>query len=254
MKPGVLVPVNGFSLLKFEAIIFDLDSTLTDTNAYPIRASEWLLSQCAPNPSELLPEYILELVRNYRAELKQIVRGAPYKTPYDVVKDATRTTAEVLELPISDDLLERGTQYFRQLHIEMSDLMPGAKPLLSSLKANGTRMGVVTNSFEGHVDIILEDLGVAQYFTVTVDGSDVEAYKPMRQPFEYSLQKLGASADVSLMVGDEFYADIVGASSAGIMTVWVNWRERNLDELMAKYEGVSPDIVVDSLEELVNFL
>jgi len=246
--------VNGFSLLDYDAIIFDLDSTLTDTNAYPIRASEWLLAQCVPNPTDLLNHYIMELVRNYRAELKQIVRGAHYKSPFDVVKDATRTTAEALELPISDDLLERGTQYFKQLHLEMSDLMPGAEQLLSSLKANGTRMAVVTNSFEGHVDIILEDLGVARYIDVTVDGSDVEAYKPMKQPFEYSLEKLDASPKESLMIGDEFYSDIVGASSVGLRTVWVNWRERNLGELMAKYEGVAPDVVVDSLEELVNFL
>ena len=246
--------VNGFSLLKFEAIIFDLDSTLTNTNSYPIRASEWLLSQSVPNPTEMLNEYVMELVRNYRAELKQIISGAPYKSQYDLVKDATRTTAELLELPISEDLLERGTQYFRQLHVEMSDLMPGTKELLSSLKANGTRMAVLTNSFEGHVDIILENLGVAHYFDVTVDGSDVEAYKPMKQPFEYSLQKLSASSDDSLMIGDEFYSDIVGASSVGLATVWVNWRERDLDELMAKYEGVTPDVVVDSLEELVNLL
>ncbi|MFX1603103.1 MAG: HAD family hydrolase [Promethearchaeota archaeon] len=246
--------MKGFSLLKFEAILFDLDSTITNTNSYPIRASEWLLSQIVPNPTEMLNDYILELVRNYRAELKQVISGAPYKSQYDLVKDATRTTAEVLELSISEDLLEKGTQYFRQLHLEMSDLMPGANELLSSLKAHGTKLAVLTNSFEGHVDIILEDLGVAPYFDVTVDGSDVEAYKPMRQPFEYSLQKLGVSSDDSLMIGDEFYSDIVGASSVGLSTVWVNWRERNIDELMSKYDGVSPDVVVDSLEELVSLL
>jgi putative hydrolase of the HAD superfamily len=246
--------VNGFSLLKFEAIIFDLDSTLVNTNSYPIRASEWLLSQCVPNPEEALNEYVIELVQNYREEQKQIISGAPYKSQYDLVKDATRTTAELLELPISEDLLERGTQYFRQLHLEMSDLMPGAKELLSSLKANGTRMAVLTNSFEGHVDIILENLGVADYFEVTVDGSDVEAYKPMKLAFEYSLERLGASAENSLMIGDEFYSDIVGASSVGLTTVWVNWRERNLDEMLSKYEGITPTVVVDSLEELVSLL
>ncbi|MFW9800415.1 MAG: HAD family hydrolase [Candidatus Thorarchaeota archaeon] len=246
--------MKGFSFDRFEAIIFDLDSTLTDTNAYPIRASEWLLSQFLPNPSEMLSDYIMELVRNYRAELKQIVQGAPYKTPYNVVKDAMRTTVEVLELPVSEDLIERGTQHFKQLHIDMSDLMPGAEELVSTLQASGMRMGVVTNSFEGHADIILEDLGVAKYFVSTVDGSDVEAFKPMKQPFECSIERLGSSVQDTLMIGDEFLADIVGASSVGLTTVWVNLRERNLEELITKHGGISPDLVVDSLEELMSFV
>jgi putative hydrolase of the HAD superfamily len=76
----------------------------------------------------------------------------------------------------------------------------------------------------------------------------------MKLAFEYSLERLGASAENSLMIGDEFYSDIVGASSVGLTTVWVNWRERNLDEMLSKYEGITPTVVVDSLEELVSLL
>ena len=247
--------MNSFSLRSYDAILFDLDSTLTDTQMYPLRASEWMLAKCTPDADEMLSSYLRELVTNYFSEIEEIVKGGPYKTPYQVVKGATRTALEDLQISVNETMLEEGTQYFKNLHIELSRVMPGTLPLLSNLKSSGIPMGVITNSFEGHAHIILDELNLADFIGVIVDGGDVKAFKPMREIFDYALSELGVFAENSLCVGDEFYADIVGASLIGMDAVWINLRERSLADSLEKYgNDIAPVLVLSSIAELQDYL
>ena len=106
---------------SFKAIIFDLDSTLTETHHYPIRASELLLSEITEDPSEILDKYVKELVKNYRSETKRVVEGAPYKSPFSVVRDATKSTLASLGLEADEKTIKKGTEVFKNLHVEMSE-------------------------------------------------------------------------------------------------------------------------------------
>jgi beta-phosphoglucomutase-like phosphatase (HAD superfamily) len=112
--------VKEFRLRSFKAILFDLDSTLTDTQSYPLRASEWLLAKYSNTPEELMPSYVMTLVRNYRLELKEVAESGNYRTPVQVVKDAIRTTLVDLDLEFSEDLLEEASQIFKSLHMDLS--------------------------------------------------------------------------------------------------------------------------------------
>jgi phosphoglycolate phosphatase-like HAD superfamily hydrolase len=117
--------VRDFSLRSFEAILFDLDSTLTNTQSYPLRASEWLLAKYSDAPDDLMGSYIMALVRNYRLELKDVAESGIYRPPVQVVKDAIRTTLVNLELSFSEALLEEASQRFKRLHMDLSEKMPG---------------------------------------------------------------------------------------------------------------------------------
>jgi putative hydrolase of the HAD superfamily len=247
--------VKEFSLRSFEAILFDLDSTLTNTHSYPLRASEWLLAKYSDAPDEIMGSYVMELVRNYRLELKEVAESGNYRPPVRVVKDAIRTTLVNLELHFTEDLLEEASQLFRRFHRELSEKMPGVDSLLSSLRSHGIRMGIVTNSFEGHAELILKELELDQFFYVVVDGKEISAFKPQSAPFEYALDKLGAKPENSAMIGDEFFNDMVGAKAIGLKTVWINRRQNSIDELLEKYGPSSaPDLIVNSLLDLKSFI
>jgi putative hydrolase of the HAD superfamily len=247
--------VKEFSLRSFEAILFDLDSTLTDTQSYPLRASEWLLAKYSETPDDLMAPYVMTLVRNYRLELKDVAESGNYRPPVQVVKDAIRTTLVELDLEFSEELLEEASQLFKRLHMDLSKKMPGVDSLLESLQSHDIRMGIVTNSFEGHADKILKELELDRFFYIVVDGREISAFKPESAPFEYALDKLGATPESSAMIGDEFFNDMVGAKRIGLRTVWVNHREQSIDEMLEKYgQSTAPDIIVDSLSELESFI
>ena len=74
--------MSNFSLRYFDTVIFDLDSTLVNTNDYPLKATAWVLEQCTDDPIEVREKYLTSLVEAYRQGIKQIVKGAPYRTPF----------------------------------------------------------------------------------------------------------------------------------------------------------------------------
>jgi HAD superfamily hydrolase (TIGR01662 family) len=247
--------VKEFSLRSFEAILFDLDSTLTNTHSYPLRASEWLLAQYSDAPDDLLGSYIMALVRNYRLELRDVAESGIYRPPVQVVKDAIRTTLVNLELSFSEALLEEASQLFKRLHMDLSEKMPGVDSLLKSLQLHDIKMGIVTNSFEGHADRILKELELDRFFYIVVDGKEIRAFKPKSAPFEYALDKLGAKPENSVMIGDEFFNDMVGAKAIGLSTVWINHRQQSIDEMLDKYgQSSAPNLIVDNLLDLESFI
>jgi FMN phosphatase YigB (HAD superfamily) len=58
-----------------------------------------------------------------------------------------------------------------------------------------------------------------------------------------------------LFVGDEYFADIFGASSAGMKTVWVDTRGQGLDYAMKRYSKTTiPDLIISEISELLDYL
>ncbi len=252
---GEIISVTRFQLRNFRAILFDLDSTLTDTHMYPARATTWVLERCADNVHEVREEYLRVLVDNYFLGVDSIVKGAEYQPPYQIVRAAIRKSLQHVCADADPSILDEGTDYFKRLHVEMSTLNDGVKGLLEELRNLGTKLGIVTNSFEGHSHQILEKLGISDYFDSVVDGGDVNAYKPMKKPFQLALDELDATSEESVFIGDEFYADIVGAKNVGMTAVWINTREKKLDELLLEYgSGYKPDLIIYEISMLKDFI
>lgn len=239
----------------FDAVIFDLDSTLTDTHGYPFVACEWLLREAGVFSEESMISFIRNLVTRYREAIQGIVEGASYRNPFDIVKTAMGNSMHDLDISVDYDLVEEATQRFKSLHIDLSTPHVGVDKVLDSLKAKALQLGVLSNSFEGHSKIILKKLELDHYFSSVIDCGDVQAYKPMSSLFERVVQNLNVEISKSIYVGDEYYADMVGAKGAGMTTIWINKRERSLSDLIAKHgPDSSPDYVLNSVSEICGLL
>ncbi len=235
----------------YEAVIFDLDSTLTNTHRYPFVACEWLLRKAGVFSEEQMISFIRILVTRYREAIQDIVEGASYRSPFDIVKTAMGNSMHDLDIRGDYDLVEEATQRFKSLHIELSTPYSGVIEVLDSLKTKTRRLGVLSNSFEGHTKIILKKLELSRYFSSVIDCGDVQAYKPTSSLFERVVQNLNVEISKSIYVGDEYYADMVGAKVAGMTTIWINNRERSLSGLIAKHGAhSSPDYVLKSVSEM----
>ncbi|MGG3572783.1 HAD family hydrolase [Bacillus gobiensis] len=89
---------------------------------------------------------------------------------------------------------------------------------------------------------------LAPYFNEIVISGDFGKGKPDPGIFEHCLDLMGLSKEDAIMVGDNLNTDILGASRAGVKTVWVN-RNSKTNETEVK-----PDYEISHLEELFPIL
>ncbi len=240
---------------QFEAFVFDLDSTLLDTHRYPLVASDWLLRKSNIVSEEHKTAFLRNLVMRYFKAIQDITDGDPFRTPFDIVKTAMGNSLRDIDSNADLSFVDEATQRFKALHIELSEPYPGVMEMLSNLHSRGIKMGVLSNSFEGHATKLLEKLNLQQYFQDVVDCSTVKAYKPMSLIFERVIDDLGVSPSKILFIGDEYYADMVGAKRVHLKTVWINSRNQSIQDMITKYGPDSaPDYVTRSITEFADLL
>ncbi len=96
------------------------------------------------------------------------------------------------------------------------------RSVLGELRARGLRLAVCSN-WDWDLDTHLAACGVADLVDARVSSAWVGARKPHRRVFEAALDAVGATADESVFVGDNWVADVEGAAAVGMRPVHV-WR------------------------------
>ncbi|MDA1113057.1 MAG: HAD-IA family hydrolase [Planctomycetota bacterium] len=125
-------------------------------------------------------------------------------------------------------------------------LFPEVKEVLETLSNHGMQMGVVSNWTE-HLPKLLQDLGIANYFSFIVTSADLRTEKPGRAIFERALFRAGVAAEETVHTGGHFERDVRGALNAGMRAVWLD----RSGEYRTDCEGVP---VVAELGGLVKLL
>jgi HAD superfamily hydrolase (TIGR01549 family) len=90
--------------------------------------------------------------------------------------------------------------------------------VLPQLKEAGYILGVISNRDKPFHDL-LDDHGIGQFFDFSLAAGEVNVFKPDPGVFEYGLQRVKLSAREVVYVGDNYYADVVGARRAGLQPV-----------------------------------
>jgi putative hydrolase of the HAD superfamily len=100
-------------------------------------------------------------------------------------------------------------------------LVPGTMELLDYLKPK-YHLHLITNGFQEVQHTKLSGSGMDSYFETLTVSEEVGVKKPNPEIFRYALQKAGATAEESLMIGDEMAVDIDGARAAGMDQILFN--------------------------------
>lgn len=99
------------------------------------------------------------------------------------------------------------------------DVIPdGLVQTLHTLRSQGYTLGVLSNRGESFADY-LDELGLSEFFSLAIFAGEVGCFKPNPAVFHYLLQKAGVSAEESMYVGDNYYADVVGSRAVGMSPV-----------------------------------
>ena len=121
---------------------------------------------------------------------------------------------------------------------------PCVPDTLGRLKEAGYTLGLVSNR-SNPCQQECQELGLLGFFDFTYVAAEVDAWKPDPRIFNRALELTASDPEKVIYVGDNFFADVVGAKNAGLQPVL-------LDE-----DGIFPDagcLVIGRLGELIDLL
>lgn len=99
-------------------------------------------------------------------------------------------------------------------------LMPDTFEILDYLKEKHYQIHIISNGFKEIQNIKIKNSGLEKYITEVVLSESVGYQKPHAKIFEFALNTSGATITNSIMIGDNFEADIVGAKQFGMDAIY----------------------------------
>lgn len=94
-----------------------------------------------------------------------------------------------------------------------------AVPTLERLRADGLRLGVLTNGDEDQQRDKLDRTGLTDHVDVLIASSTLPFGKPHPLAYSAAVERLGVRPEEVLMVGDSLDKDVRGALAAGLRAV-----------------------------------
>lgn len=212
---------STLAYMQYKHLFFDLDHTLWDFDANARHTLQQLhtdlqLQDRGVHDFEVF--YTVYLEHNHR--LWDRYRKGFIKQEELRIK---RMWLTLLHFKIADEALcKKLSNQFLELLPTRTLLFPHTKEVLQYLQDKGYGLHMITNGFEQVQHSKLRSCGLNPFFEHVITSEGSGSLKPEKEIFEYALQKAGAAAHTSLMIGDTWEVDIVGAMAAGIDAVFVN--------------------------------
>ena len=124
----------------------------------------------------------------------------------------------LFDYKINDKIINNISHDYIEFLPENNKLMDGAIEILEYLKPK-YRLFIITNGFREVQDKKLKNSKIKHYFEAIYDSESVGVKKPDPKIFKYALKDSGSNANESLMVGDNYEADVLGAKKLRINTL-----------------------------------
>ena len=85
-----------------------------------------------------------------------------------------------------------------------------------------------------HKNVKIQSCNLEIYFDVIITSDKAGVHKPSSKIFSLALSQANAKAKESVMIGDNYELDCVGAESAGLTSVWFNPHKKPLDKAVGE--------------------
>ena len=188
------------------AVIFDLDGVIVSTDEYHYQA--W--KKIADDEGIYFDE-----------EINHGLRGVSRMESLEVL---LRKSPRVYSPEEKAVLAERKNEHYRKLleNLTPQHLLPGAMTLLIALKSRQIKVAIGSSS--KNTPVILEKIGLGQFFDAVADGSQIQKSKPDPEVFLLAAKKLGVSPEDCVVVEDA-EAGVQAAKVGGMYALGIGSRE-----------------------------
>ncbi|WP_026915134.1 YjjG family noncanonical pyrimidine nucleotidase [Christiangramia portivictoriae] len=131
-----------------------------------------------------------------------------------------------LELEVDDSMIFKMSEDYINYLPNHNYLLDGAIDILSYLSTS-YNLHIITNGFEEVQHLKMEKSGILKYFKTITTSEDAGVKKPHSRIFEKAISKGTGKAETSVMIGDNFSADICGGFQYGMKVIYIDSRQEN---------------------------
>ena len=193
-----------------QAVFFDMDDTIYDTSGFASIARRAAVKSMVHNGLQCTEEEGYE-------QLMEIIKekGSNYGSHFNILVEQINGKEDPL-------IIVNGIITYHNTKFAMLKLEPESFSILLYLKSQGYKVGLITNGKELKQWEKLVRLGVYPFFDDVVTSESVGVEKPDPEIFNIAMERLNVTAGTSLMIGNKFDVDIVGACDAGMQAMLIN--------------------------------
>lgn len=199
--------------MAIKAVAFDIDGTLYPNRRMIFHSIPFLITHFS-----LIKEF-----NEARKDLRKL----------ENITDFRKSQSEILakRLNISpektSDLVEK--VFYKKWENIFKRVRPyaGLQNAIEDLKAKGLSLGVLSDFPVGNK---LNYFAVDGHWDVAMSSEETGYLKPHTRSFLVLAEKLGCKPEEVIYVGNSYKYDVIGASSAGMKTVYVQWQGKKVPE------------------------
>jgi putative hydrolase of the HAD superfamily len=215
--------------MKIQHIFFDLDNTLWDH-----RRNAYLTIKDLFEKEEITLKYTIDfeefhsVYHEINEKLWEDIRDGIIDKEY-LRKHRFYDTFRHFNI---DD--EQLSMYFEEHFLDKilnhNELVEGATYILDYLKAKNYTLHIISNGFKEVTERKCILSGIDKYFQTITSADNVGVRKPSPEIFEYSLNLSEAEKENSILIGDDWIADVVGAQNFGMDVIFFDVLHENREE------------------------
>lgn len=217
-----------------KAVIFDFDGTLSNRKKNAYETYDAYFREYFKDLSEIEYEALLQDMMFYDADgtVNMELRMIPFLHKYG--KD------------LPEDFVKVFSDFYINNMFKRTPLKDETLEVIQELRKT-YKIAILSNGdpFSQHHKI--QHVQIEKYFDEVMVSGDIGIHKPDPKIFDLMAQRLGVRNEECLMVGDVFSTDILGATRAGMTTVWMC---TDFERPAQHYKGYR----IKDLRELFNIL
>ncbi len=225
---------------NIQHIFFDLDHTLWDFDKNSALTFEVIFKEqkIEINLNEFLAAYTpinenyWKLYRDNKISKEDLRTGR--------LKDCFQS----LKYDVSPLIIETLSNHYIKSLPGFNNLLEDTHEMLQYLYPN-YQLHIITNGFEEVQHNKLTNSRISSFFQTVTTSEEAGVKKPHPGIFNLALEKSGGNPTNSLMIGDSYEADILGAQKIGMQSVFFDYYQR---------EQNFPSLRIKKLNELKHYL
>ncbi|ADZ10387.1 HAD superfamily (subfamily IA) hydrolase, TIGR02253 [Methanobacterium lacus] len=216
-----------------KAVFLDIDDTIYNTSEFAKLARRAALNAMIDAGLPMSHEDAYKLLREIIKE-----KGSNYNKHLNVL--TKRVFGE--EKPL---LIAIGMITYHNVKFALLRLFPNTMPTLIDLKSKGYKLGVISNGLTIKQYEKLVRLGLHHFFDFVITSEEAGVEKPDVKIYQLAMERMGCDPENSVMIGNNFRDDILGAIDAGMSAIYLTPGLTEQERKTIKEREIDLDIVSD---------